>query len=58
LFELSYSVRKVSEDVKISCKIILKIFDVTRNIIVEELTKTDKVLGGKIEAESLFWRKK
>jgi len=49
LFELSVSAKTASEQMYLSYKTTLKAFDTIRYSILEELTKTDSVLKGKIE---------
>ena len=59
LFELEMSARKASIQLGLSYPTTLKGFDILRGVILQELSRSDDVLRGEIEAdESYFGRKR
>ena len=59
LFELEMSARKASIELGLSYPTTLKGFDILRGVILQELSRSDDVLRGEIEAdESYFGRKR
>ena len=55
LFELSVSARKASVEMNMSYKTTLKSFDLLRQAIAEELSKSDEILKGEIELDESYF---
>jgi transposase len=55
LFELEVSARKASVQLGLSYPTTLKGFDILRKVIVRELSRSEEVLRGEIEADESYF---